>query len=666
MTDAALAGLAKAAGVVDSWKDVFGVIHAVEPPTLRAILAALDYPAGNDSDIADSLHRVRAQNDAVRPLITAQTGERIAVPGCSGAYTLTLEDGRVFEGIAEPTSGGAAIPAILEPGYHTLCFGQAQTCLAVAPPRCFTAPEAMHARIGWGLAVQLYALRRQGDAGLGDFEALRTLAVSAASHGAQAIGISPVHAQFSADPDRFSPYAPSSRTALNVLHASIDVANPALSASDLVDWPQASRFRLGELRRMFAAASQDKAEAAALQAFRQEQGSRLQVHALFEALHGHFFAQDTALWHWHSWPEAFRNPDSKTVSDFADSHSEEVTFHAWLQFRADRGLAAAQEACRASGMGIGLVSDLAVGTDSGGSQCWSRQLETLLGLTVGAPPDLLQRNGQNWGLTAFSPVGLTASGFATYRDMLHTALAHAGGMRIDHAMGLNRLWVIPEGATGAQGAYLAFPETDLLRLIKLESHRRRAIVLAEDLGTVPEGFQDRLREAGIDGMRVLMFERDAAAHFTPPRCWTPGAAAMTSTHDLPTLAGWWSGRDIAWHEELGHLPDPASARQERASDRASLWQAFRESGAATGEPPPDEAPAAFADAACVHVGRSACELVMLPIEDALGLVEQPNLPGTLDEHPNWRRRMPADSDVLLEGAEVSHRLGLLGAARGEG
>jgi 4-alpha-glucanotransferase len=289
----------------------------------------------------------------------------------------------------------------------------------------------------------------------------------------------------------------------------------------------------------------------------------------------------------------------------------------------------------------------------------------LLGLTVGAPPDLLQREGQDWGLTAFSPRGLAACGFGTYLDMLRTALAHAGGMRIDHAMGLNRLWVIPEGATGAEGAYLSFPERDLLRLIALESQRHRAIVLAEDLGTVPDGFQDRLREAAIDGMRVLWFERDQAQRFVPPAHWTPRAAAMTSTHDLPTVAGWWQGRDLDWREQLGHLADPEAARAERERDKSDIWDSFRAAGVAQGDPPPPGDVASFADAACQHVGRSACELVMLPVEDALALVEQPNLPGTLHEHPNWQRRLPADAADLLTGARIQARLALLDRARTE-
>ncbi len=180
---------------------------------------------------------------------------------------------------------------------------------------------------------------------------------------------------------------------------------------------------------------------------------------------------------------------------------------------------------------------------------------------------------------------------------------------------------------------------------------------------MPDGFQDRLREAGIDGMRVLWFERDKQQHFTPPETWTPNAAAMTSTHDLPTLAGWWSGTDLGWHEKLGHLTDVAAARAERAADRTSIWQAFEHAGSAAGTCPAESDTASFADAACVHVGRSACELVMLPVEDALGLREQPNLPGTLHEHPNWQRRLPAEASVLLQTDGAAQRLRALDGAR---
>ncbi len=665
MSDTALRELASAAGVASSWKDVFGATHEVTVETLRAVLAALAYPADTQADVTSSLAKIRSSDGDMPPLVTAERGAAIPLPGGTSSYRLELEDGRMFEGDARRDAGRTELPAILECGYHRLTTELGETLVGVAPRTCFTAGDALRRVKGWGLAVQLYALRGKADAGVGDFAALADFAGPAARCGADAIGLSPVHAQFSADPDRFSPYAPSSRTALNVLHAHVDTPNPALARGDLVEWPEVSRFRLAELRRMFAAMRDDAAEAAAFADFSARHGQRLRAHAIFEALHAHFFARSPADWHWRNWPAEFRAPHSDAVSAFAEANADDVGFHAWMQFHADRGLEQAQRACRDAGMAIGLVSDLAVGTDSGGSQCWSRQNDTLLGLTVGAPPDLLQRNGQNWGLTAFSPTGLRASGYLTYREMLQAAMAHAGGVRIDHAMGLNRLWVIPDGASGAQGAYLSFPETDLLRLIKLESLRHRAIVLAEDLGTVPEGFQDRLRDAGIDGMRVLWFERDEAQHFVPPAAWTPRAVAMTSTHDLATLAGWWSGRDIEWRTDLHLVADHDAAIAEREADREAIWSSLCQSGAADGERPASDVPARFVDAACAYVGRSACELVMLPIEDALGLPEQPNLPGTLHEHPNWRRRLPATVDKVLEEHATRQRLAALDSNRGQ-
>jgi 4-alpha-glucanotransferase len=656
MSDAALLRLAEAAGIATSWKDVFGETHQVAPPTLRAVLGALDLPAATDGDVQDSQARATARPSRLPPLVTADAGYRIELAAEPARYRLTLADGRMFEGYAEVCARGCAIPAILEPGYHRLWLGEQETVVAVVPWQCFTIPDATKTAKSWGIAVQLYSLRRHGDAGIGDFAALASFARSAARHGAQAVAISPVHAQFSADVNRFSPYAPSSRTALNVLHGCVEAGDAALEKLDLVDWPTASRFRLAAFREQFAAARDNAKQRAAFDAFRADHGTRLHVHALFEALHAHFYGRNSAWWHWRSWPAEFQGPDLPGAKKFAETHAEEVEFHTWLQFHADRGLEAAQDTCRDVGMGIGLITDLAVGTDSGGSQCWSRQDETLLGLSIGAPPDLLQRHGQNWGLTAFSPRGLAANGFLTYREMLHAALAHAGGMRIDHAMGLNRLWVIPDGATGAEGAYLSFPETDLIRLIKLESHRNRAIVLAEDLGTVPDGFQDRLREAGVAGMRVLWFERTPDNRYTSPAIWTPRAAAMSSTHDLATLAGWWSGHDLGWRETLGQLADPEAAREERETDKALLWQALEASGAARGTQD-------FVTAAIAHIGGSACELVMLPLEDALALEDQPNLPGTTDEHPNWRRRIAGDAETILDGGATSARLGALNAAR---
>ena len=675
--DAEVRRLCAQAGVATQWSDIFGKTHEIAVEDLRAILSAIGLGTEDGTSAAERIAQLEGEARELPPLITADSGERISLPLEACDFSLALESGEEISGRLEPDLIlGSSMDAPVAPGYHRLRLPGRSICLAVAPARCFSVADALGQADGntptapkaWGVALQLYSLRRAGDGGVGDYAALAEFARETASHGAHALAISPVHAQFSADPDRFSPYAPSSRVMLNVLHVAAGVPDgPAgdearrLEALDLVDWPAVARDRLRRLREEYEAGARDEA---GFLDWRAGAGDALEAHALFEALHAEIWGRDRSLWHWRDWPAEYASLDAPGIAGFRATHADEIGYHAWLQFRADRELAAAQQAAIDAGMPIGLISDLAVGTDSGGSHCWSRQGETLRGLTVGAPPDLLQIKGQNWGITAFSARGLRQNGYRAFIEMLRGAMKHAGGVRIDHGMGISRLWVIPEGRTADHGSYLSFPEQDLRRLIALESYRNRAIVLAEDLGTVPEGFQGRLQGCGIDGMRILMFERDDAG-FTTPAQWTRRASAMTSTHDLPPVAGWWAGRDI---EERGRLlgtgeEDLERERATRSDERAMLWRAMRESGAAsTGQPSPEQA-GSVVDAALAHVGRSGCEIVMIPVEDVLGLQEQPNMPGTVDEHPNWRRRLARRAGAVLTPPDVSARLAALDHAR---
>lgn len=672
-TDALLARLSRLAGLSTEWCDIFGKTHHIRQEDLGGILSALGLGADNPGDLRARIHQLEQEAAAVASLVTCEQSADVTLPVPPGRWRLALEDGGILEGMSQADGAGSRLRAPDQAGYHRLQIGGHEITLAVAPGECFTVSQAMghdHAR-AWGLALQLYSLRRPGDGGVGDYEALAGFAREVAGHGADALAISPVHAQFSSDPDRFSPYAPSSRLMLNVLHASVepqDEQAARLEGLDLVDWPAVSRDRLSRLRRLFDAGGASDPAFIAWRA-RSEGGAAgaLEGHALFEALHADIWRRDASLWHWRSWPDAFASRNASGIAGFARSHGHEIAFHCWLQYRADQQLGQAQQAALDAGMKIGLISDLAVGTDSGGSHCWSNQDESLLGLTIGAPPDLLQINGQNWGITAFSARGLRQNGFRAFIEMLRGAMRHAGGVRIDHGMGITRLWIIPEGQTADHGTYLAFPEDDLRRLIKLESVRNRAIVLAEDLGTVPEGFQERLQKAGIDGMRILAFERDKEG-FVPPSRWTRQAIAMTSTHDLAPVAGWWSGHDIG--ERARILGTPQEKRDEevseREADRASLWTVMRQSGAAEGAAPAPDDTSPAVDAALRHTAGAACELLMVPVEDALGLVEQPNLPGTTDEHPNWRRRLSSPVGSVLADAAVSARLAGLDRIRGTG
>jgi len=385
----------------------------------------------------------------------------------------------------------------------------------------------------------------------------------------------------------------------------------------------------------------------------------LERHACFEALHAERLRLDRAAWNWRSWPPLWRDPSSQAVADFAAEHHREVAFHTFLQWLAGGSIDRAQLAAKQAGMRIGLISDLAVGMDNGGSHAWSRPGDVMIGMSVGAPPDYYSAEGQNWGLTTFSPRALVAEGFAPYIATLRAALCHAGGVRIDHVMGLMRLWLIPEGAKATEGAYVSYPVESLFHLTALESARHRAIIIGEDLGTLPHGFRERLDGAGIAGMQVLRFERDSDGHFREPAHWRPTAIATTITHDLPPTAGWWKGHDIEERARLRKIADEGAASAELASrerDRHFLWAAFRHAGVALTEQPPPALTDPPVDAAARFIAATPCHLAILPLEDALGEVEQPNMPGTINERPNWRIRQQAETRELLGVSSAQPRL----------
>lgn len=691
----ALQELAELAGLQVEWENFRGEKQRVDAEVVRTILAALQFDV---DDVDGALAEYRAELEQQAPaLLVGRVGEALQLPpllaAAEGEIRLEADEaeGEVDGATVRAGNGRLELGGELTPGYYRLRLGDHLLRLAVAPRRCLTVAELARQPRAWGLAAQLYSLRRRGDGGIGDFTALTALAESAAAAGADALAISPVHAPFAADVHHFSPYSPSSRLFLNPLHVDLDavlaeaglVASGAgadtlpelqrLEQAELIDWPAAATLRLRLLRlaweRMGDRLLRGEGEAGReFQRFRAQRGVALENHARFEAIHARQFAADSGRWHWRSWEPAWRDPDSDTVARFAKDHAAEIGYHAWLQWLAERGLAGAQRAARAAGMGIGLVADLAVGTDTGGSHAWSYQHDMLIGLAVGAPPDLLNTKGQNWGLTTFSPRGLRHHGFQPFIDMLRACLRHAGGLRIDHILGLRRLWVIPDGLD--DGAYLTYPLEEMLKLIALESWRHRAVICGEDLGTVPEGLRDDLAATGVLGMRVLWFERDHGL-FIDRRRWSERAMAVTTTHDLPTVAGWWSGRDIDWRVKLKHLApdrDEAAERAERDRDRQALWSAFDYAGVLQGETqgaaPPAEQPEAVVTAALRFVGATPAPLVVVPLEDALALPEQPNLPGTTDEHPNWRRRLPGDdAGTLLAQPEVAARLAALQEAR---
>lgn len=671
--DPQLAALAEEANVVIGWQDAEGMPQRVQVDTLRTVLAAFGVPADTQADIRDSRERLRMarESDQLPPLLTVEVGGRIAVPSArmdrswrlKASYGADLEEA---EGSLPAGKGGLTAPD--KPGYYTLALGAEEVTVAVAPRRAFGVANLTRGRPRpWGIGVQMGALRRAGDGGLGDFTALAQMARAARGQGADAMAISPVHAMFAASPERYSPYAPSSRLFLNALHvdpgaacgpdvlrsliASHELAEEmaALESEDLVDWPRAARVRHTLLRSVFEWASTDIALGQALEAFRSAEGEPLERHARFEALQAHFH-REARPGGWQAWPGEFHDPASPAVTAFARDHAREVAFHAFCQYLARQGLDDAQRAAIDAGMSIGVIADLAVGTDGGGSQAWSHHREMVHGLSVGAPPDALNRLGQDWGLTTYSPLALQSEGFAGFIGLLRAALRSAGGVRIDHVLGLRRLWMVPHGAAATEGAYVRYPLEDMLRLVALESHLHRAIVIGEDLGTVPSDFRSRIAGTGVMGLRVLWFERATDGGFIAPSYWSESAVATTGTHDVATVSGWWGGNDIRQREMAG-LGDPVNDEHaQRSRERGALWRSMCASGAARDEwaPPPPEDTWPVCLAAVAHVARAPAPLAMFPIEDILALPDQPNLPGPTDAtHPNWRRRLPGDAAMVF-------------------
>ncbi|MGY2292876.1 4-alpha-glucanotransferase [Pseudomonas sp. SDO528_S397] len=686
MSDAQLEILASRAGLAVDWIDANGRPQHVQPDALRAVLKGLGHPADSDAAIEASLQALEQiqQDKHLPPLMTVDSGSpldlaRYFAPGTP--CQARLEDGSTLELTLDDQ---ANLPGSLPVGYQQVHIAGQQFTLAVAPARCYSVAEAVDTQTAraWGLSAQLYSLRRPGDCGFGDTQALEQLARAAAERGADAFAISPMHAMFSADTQRYSPYSPSSRLFLNSLYASpgcilgdgtvraaLDTSGLATELQDLeqqslIDWPAAAKAKQRLLRTLYDDFRQgNHPQYADFLSFRQSGGEALENHCRFEALQAQRAADGESL-DWRHWPDAWRTPHSPALAQFAEEHVDEIGFYAFSQWLIARCLARAQQAARGSGMGVGLIADLAVGADGGGSQAWSFQDELLAELTVGAPPDILNRSGQGWGISAFSPEGLKRNGFRAFIQMLRANFAHAGGLRIDHVMGLQRLWVIPMDAAPKDGAYLYYPVDDLLRLLTLESSRHQAIVLGEDLGTVPDGLREKLSARSILGMRVLLFEQDYEGRFKPILDWPDNALATTSTHDLPTLNGWWHSRDIDWNIQLGLIDTPTVEHwsEHRQRERQSLRQALSQDPQNFTDEVRNETDHVI-DASVRYLGHTRAPLVLLPLEDALGSEEQPNLPGTTDTHPNWRRRLPGQASSLLDDANAARRLELLAVAR---
>ena len=687
----ALDELAAAVGIEESYADARGELHATAPATKRALLRALGIEAEDDAAARRTLESMaRAEWErALPPTAVVRAGEIVVALNLPSeqldvGWTVFREDGTEQHGAARPGARDVIAQrrvadreyrrvALTLPdlplGYHRLRIDEpkSESALIVVPDACWLPPAFRGGTRSWGLAVQLYALRSALNWGIGDFGDLQALAGLAADEGADAIGLNPVHALFVDEPERASPYSPASRMLLNVL--SIDVsqiagfataqiqaqlAEPELvarlarvRAAKLVAYTEVAALKLPILRRLFALRDPHDAD---FDDFRRAGGEALQRDCLFVTLHAFFLERDGTA-DWHDWPNDARDPESPWVAAFAARHEAEISFHVWLQWVADEQLATA--AAAADRMRIGLFRDLAVGADPGGAETWSNRYAVVDGASVGAPPDLYNPAGQNWGLPPFHPLRLPEDGYRSFARLLQANMRHAGAIRIDHAMALQHLYLIPHGCRPADGAYVRYPLEDLVGIVALESRRNRCLVIGEDLGTVPAGFRERMAQARILSYRVLFFETDPeSGAFLAPAAYPRLALAVVSSHDLPTLAAWWRSADIDLKAKLQLYPSPAEERrqrEERRRARAALLEALNAAGLLdSGAEPSDDA---LYVAVHTFLARSRALLALAQLDDVAGEIDPVNVPATTDEqHPNWRRRLGLPLEALSESA----------------
>jgi 4-alpha-glucanotransferase len=729
-----LSRLAAQAGIETRYRDAWAVPQEVPRESIEALLASMGLATTGAGDAADLLSEREAarwggllEPVAVVPEEAASILVTVNAPAddidATVEWSVTAEDGQSYEGRlrfgdTEPQGAGDAaghrmmrrslrLPQ-LPRGYHDLTVRlgaeEGRMKLIVAPPACYFPEELRAGSRVWGLATQLYALRSEHNWGIGDFSDLALLAEGVAGFHARAVGVNPLHALFAAEPRHISPYSPSSRLFLNALYIDVEavaefgeceaarrfaalpetqcalakardaalVDHVAIAALKRPVFEQLYHaFRQRHLGSGSGGASTPRGEA--FRTFQREGGVALRNFAVFEALQEIFIASGIGF-NWRDWPIAMRDPASPEVAAFAEEQYEHVEYFEYLQWEADRQLGAASRLGVAAGLSIGLYRDLAVGVDPCGAEAWGEQDLLVPGAAIGAPPDLLNLKGQNWGLAPVNPLALRRRAYAPFIAGLRANMRHAGALRIDHVMALQHVYWVPGGMSPASGAYVSYPFEDLVRILALESHRHRCVVIGEDLGTVPEGFRERMREANVLSYRVLVFERQADGSFTPPGQYPELAAASFGTHDLATLRGYWVGRDLEWRKRLDLYPTVEQRRadeENRARERRLLLDALVREGVL----PPDAADEfllpddtvelhpGLSEAVHRYLGRSNARFVLAQIEDTVGELEQVNLPGTTDEHPNWRRKLSLSVEEILDDPAFRQLAAVLNEAR---
>ena len=698
-----LVDLAGRYGVATEYQDWTGKHVEVPASTLVAVLEALGVAAATEDERTAALadHDRTYWQRSLPPIVLGRSGRPApfwvhVTHGDPVGLWIRLEDGGVRTGLrqlandTEPYDLGGRwigeatfeLPGDLPLGYHRLHLqvGAYETSTpVVVSPASLEPPTGLGGGRTWGLATQLYSVTSQRSWGTGDLTDLTDLAVwSAAQYGAGFILVNPLHAAAPTAPMEPSPYLPTSRRFVNPLYLRVEAI------------PEFAYGRRGRIRKAQAVAAARAANSTRIDRDAAWKTKRAALHSIFrvERSAGRELAfrayceregrslDDFAVWcavaeqhggDWHQWPEELQHPAGDAVAEFAAEHAEAVDFHRWLQWQLDDQLTATQATARQAGMELGIMHDLAVGVDPNGADAWAMQDVLALGVTAGAPPDEFNQLGQDWSQPPWRPDQLVEQAYAPFRALVNAVLRHAGGVRIDHIIGLFRLWWIPKGASPTDGTYVRYDHEAMIGIVALEAHRAGAVVVGEDLGTVEPWVRDYLADRGLFGTSILWFEldRDGSGGPLPAERWRKYCLSSVTTHDLPPTAGYLAGEHVRLREELGLLTRPAE--QELAEDRAAqaAWLAeLRRVGLLDDDPSADPDVEQIVLALHRYLGRTPSRLLAMSLVDAVGDLKTQNQPGTTDEYPNWRVPLsgPDGRRMLLEDVFGDPRAAALAGA----
>ncbi|MBW8191554.1 4-alpha-glucanotransferase [Neiella marina] len=729
MIDTQIQQLCEIHGIESNYTDAWGSPATVVPESKAKLLAAMGYAVSDAKKLAEQIkEKLASQWQTPLPAVVISRDQHALAFEISVAQTdvsallkwnLRLEDGAEHHGTVTPIEGhkvaeteldgqryqryALSIQVDMPLGYHRLILANAidetvaEASVIIAPRACYTPKLVNEGAKLWGPSVQLYCLRSTRNWGVGDFTDLEFLIEQISAKGGDFVGLNPIHALYPSNPESVSPYSPSSRRWLNIVYIDVTAVTEfekskdaqALVDSDAfkhrlellrdaqwVDYTGVMEAKLEALDLVFATFKEQELRrntkrARAFRAFVKEGGESLLEQAAFDALQREFCSQGINAWGWPAWPEEYQDFANESVAKFIKKEKSKIDFFSYLQFIADEQLQSANKVADESGMTLGIYRDLAVGVSEGSTELWANKSLYLQGASVGAPPDILGPLGQNWGLPPIEPDTAKQQAYQPFIDLFRSNMRHCGALRIDHVMALLRLWWIPAGETADKGAYIYYPIDDLLAILALESVRNQCLIIGEDLGTVPDGIFETLQENGVYSYRVFFFERSKEdGGFYAPQHYPVQAMATLTTHDMPTLKGFWQCDDLLLGKELGLYRDEDVLKTlyaDRHESKQRILDSLHGMGMIPDHISKDVNWVAMSKelnfGMQLHLAGGSSALLALQLEDWIEMDKPVNVPGTSSEYPNWRRKLSRNLEEIFADNDIASLLTELTAIR---